>query len=103
MPLVARFGFFIAGFNFVSSDVWFGVLLLFAAFHCYSFPVIALSGFSLLLMSATFHRSRLEAKLNENGNEKCSSLLLLLVWVFGACFHLPFVAFLLLFVARSCF
>ena len=28
--------------------------------------------------------------MNENGHEKCS---LLLVLVFGACFHLPFVAF----------
>ena len=29
-------------------------------------------------------------RMNENGNEKCSLLLLL---VFGACFHLPFDAF----------
>ena len=31
--------------------------------------------------------------MNENGNEKCSSLLFLLVLVFGAFFRLPFVAF----------
>ena len=29
-------------------------------------------------------------RMSENGNEKCS---LMLVLVFGACFHLPFVAF----------
>ena len=31
---------------------------LFPAFHCFSLPVVALSGFSLLLTSTTFHRSR---------------------------------------------
>ena len=35
--------------------------LLFAAFQCFSLPVVALSGFSLLLMSTTLHRSRVEA------------------------------------------
>ena len=31
--------------------------------------------------------------MNENGNAKCSLLLLLLVLVLGTCFHLQFVAF----------
>ena len=31
--------------------------------------------------------------MNQNGNEKCSLLLSLLVLVLGACFHLPFVVF----------
>ena len=33
--------------------------------------------------------------MNENGNEKCSMLLFVanLILVFGACFHLPFIAF----------
>ena len=33
--------------------------LLFAAFHCFSLTVVALSGLSLLLISTTFHRSRI--------------------------------------------
>ena len=32
--------------------------LLFAAFRCFLLLVVALSGFSLLLMSTAFHRSR---------------------------------------------
>ena len=86
VPLVARFGFFIARFNFSSSDVRLCFLLLFVAFCCFLLPVVAPSGFSFLLMSM----GRPELKqMNENGNEKC---FLLLVLVFGACFHLPFVA-----------
>ena len=100
VPSVARFGY-------SSSDVCFCFLLFFVAFccfRCFSLLVVALSGFSLLLMSTTFYRSRVEA--NQWKWEWKIFLLsfLLLVFVLGACFRLQFVAFtLLLFVARTCF
>ena len=53
MPSVARFGF-------SSSDVRFCFLLLFVTFGCFSLPVVALSGSSLLLISA-ISESRLES------------------------------------------
>ena len=61
MPFVCLFLFFIARFGILVSDVHFCFLLLFVAFCCFSLPVVALSGFSLLFMSTTFHRSRAEA------------------------------------------
>ena len=89
--------------------------LLFTAFRCLSLPfvafccllllVVVLSGFSLLLMSTTFNRSRLK-QMNENGKEKCSLLLLLArccsFWFLGRV-SIAFCCFSLLFVDLSCF
>ena len=60
------FWFFLARFGFSS-------FLLFVDLRCFLLPVLALSGFSLLLISTTFNRSRQQMK--ENGNKKCSLLL----------------------------
>ena len=65
--------------------------LLFAAFRCLWLFVVALSDFSLLFMSTTLHRSELK-QMNENGKEKCSLLLFVARFGFGACFHLLLVA-----------
>ena len=59
--------------------------LLFVAFCCFSLPVVALSVHCSWCQSASIGPEPKE--INKIGNGKCSSL------VFGACFHLPFVAF----------
>ena len=81
--------------------VLFVAFCCFAAFHCFSLPVVALSGFSnsLLLISTTFHRSRIGA------NEWKCEWKMLFVARFGFWFVFPFAVrcLLLLFVALSCF
>ena len=61
---------FIARFGFSSSDVRFYFLLLFLAFSCFSLPVVALSGFSLLLMYPPPSIGPELEQMNEHGNEK---------------------------------
>ena len=77
MPFVAGFGFLLPVLVFVapmSVSAFCYSSLLFAAFRCFSLPIVALSGFSLLFMSAAFHRPELK-QINEDGNKKCSLLL----------------------------
>ena len=57
VPFIARFGFSSSDFSFCFSLLF----VAFAAFCCFSVLVVALSGFSLLLISTTFYRSRVEA------------------------------------------
>ena len=85
LPFVARFDFLFPGLVFQLRCLFWS----FVAFCCFSLSVLALSSFSWLLMSATFHWSRIGA------NERIWKSLLLLVACFGiwACFHLPCVAF----------
>ena len=60
MSFAARFGFLLPVLVFpVPLSVF--ALLHFVAFCCFSLQVVALSGFSLLLMSITFHMSIAEA------------------------------------------
>ena len=75
MSFVARFGFFIASF-----------LLFFVAFRC---PLLLLLVFQCSRCQPPCIGPELK-QMNENGNEKCSLLLLL---VFRVCFHLASVAF----------
>ena len=85
----ARFGFLLPVLVFAASMSVF-------AFCCFSLPVVALSGFSLLLIPTTFHRYRgsLELKqMNENGNEKCSLLLFVAHFGFWDVLPLPSVVF----------
>ena len=73
--------------------------LLFVACRCSFWLFIALSGFSLLLISTTFHRSRIGA------NEWKCEWKMLFVARFGFWCVFPFAVrcLLLLFVALSCF
>ena len=62
MPFVARLRFFLPVLVFPAPMFVVAFCCsskLFAAFHCFSLPVVALSGFSLFLISTTFHRFRI--------------------------------------------
>ena len=64
MPFVARLGFFLPVFVFPAPMFVVAFCCsskLFAAFHCFSLPVVALSGFSLLFILTTFKRFRIGA------------------------------------------
>ena len=64
MLFVARFGFCLPVLVFpvpMSVVVFGSSSQLFAAFHCFSLPIVALSGFSLFLISTIFERSRIGA------------------------------------------
>ena len=64
MPFVARLGFFLPVLVFpapISVVAFCCSSKIFAAFHCFSLPVVALSGVSLLLISTTFNRFRIGA------------------------------------------
>ena len=74
----------------------------FAAVHCFSLPVVALFGFSLLLCQPPSIGPELK-QVNENGNEKWSLLLFVARFGFGGMFPFAVRCFLLLFVAApSC-
>ena len=70
--------------------------------ECPPWLVVALSGFSLLLMSTLSISPELK-QMNKNGNEKCSLLLFVARFGFWGVFPFAFRCFLLLSVARSCF
>ena len=97
MPFVACFGFLLPVLVFPAPMSIF----YFCSLWCFSSPVVALSDFSLLLMSTIFQLGPELKQMNENRNEKikCSLLLFLVLGHVFSCHWL----LLLLFVAHSCF
>ena len=86
---------FLARFGFSSSDVHCCFLLLFVAFCCFSLLFVARRSFLLFIALDINHlplvQKWCECMKMDMKNALCCFLLLVLV--FGACFHLPFVAF----------
>ena len=77
---------------FFNHDARFGLLLLFAAFRCFSCSFWSFMALDVIHLPVV-KNWREWMKLGMKSALCCS---LLLVLVFGACFHLPFVAFLVL-------
>ena len=88
--------FFLARFGFSSSDVRCCFLLLFVAFCCFSLLFVARRCSFWLFIALDINHLPLVQNWCEwmkMGMKNALCCFLLLVLVFGACFHLPFVAF----------
>ena len=87
---------FLARFGFSSSDVHCCFLLLFVSFCCFSLLFVARRYSFWLFIALDINHLPLVQKWCEcmkMGMKNALCCFLLLVLVFGACFHLPFVAF----------